>query len=193
MTIGGEPHDDRANGSNAVRPAVPEDAPAIAAVHVRSWQVAYRGLIPDVVLNSLSVERRMAFWADTITDLEPPTGVWVAERDGAVAGFVHVRRSKDQGAEPSVGEVGAIYLMPEAWSRGLGRALLDAAVVELGRNGFEAATLWVFRDNARARRFYERAGWAPDGEAKSIEIGGVSLAEVRYRIDLQRGGSAVPQ
>lgn len=193
MTIGGEPHDDRANGSDAVRPAVLEDAPAIAAVHVRSWQAAYRGLIPDAVLISLSVERRMAFWADTITDLEPPTGVWVAERDGAVAGFVHVRRSKDQGAEPSVGEVGAIYLMPEAWSRGLGRALLDAAVVELGRNGFEAATLWVFRDNARARRFYERAGWAPDGEAKSIEIGAVSLAEVRYRIDLQRGGSAVPR
>ncbi len=193
MTIGGEPHDDRANDSNAVRPAVPEDAPALAAVHVRSWQAAYRGIVPDAVLNSLSVERRAAFWADTITDLQPPTGIWVAEHDGAVAGFVHVRRSKDHGAEPSVGEVGAIYLIPEAWSRGLGRALLDTAVVELGRNGFEAATLWVFRDNARARRFYERAGWAPDGEAKSIEIGGVSLVEVRYRIDLQRDGSAVPQ
>lgn len=193
MTISGEPHDDRANGSNAVRPAVPEDAPAIAAVHVRSWQAAYRGLIPDAVLNSLSVERRTAFWADAISDLQPPTGVWVAERDGAVAGFVHVRRSKDQGADPSVGEVGAIYLMPEAWSRGLGRALLDTAVVGLGRNGFEAATLWVFRDNARARRFYDRARWAPDGETKSIEIGGVSLVEVRYRIDLQRDGSGVPQ
>ncbi len=179
--------------SNAVRPAVPEDAPAIAAVHVRSWQAAYRGLIPDAVLNSLSVEQRMAFWADAITDVQPPTGVWVAERHRAVAGFVHVRRSKDHDAGPSVGEVAAIYLVPEAWSRGLGRALLDTAVVELGRNGFEAATLWVFRDNARARRFYERAGWASDGEAKSIEIGGVSLAEVRYRIDLQRGGSAVPQ
>ena len=89
--------------------------------------------------------------------------------------------------------MGAIYLMPEAWSRGLGRALLNTAVGELGRNGFETGTLWVFRDNARARRFYERAGWALDGKAKSIEIGGVSLAEIRYRIDLQRDGSAAPQ
>lgn len=162
-------------------------------MHVRSWQAAYRGIVPDAVLNSLSVERRAAFWTDAVSDPPSMSGVWVAEHDGAVAGFVHVRRSKDQGAEPSVGEVGAIYLMPEAWSRGLGRALLDTAVAELGRNGFEAATLWVFRDNARARRFYERAGWAPDGKAKSIEIGGISLAEVRYRIDLQRDGSAGPR
>lgn len=184
MAVEEEDDPERETGPRVVRRAVPEDAPSVAAVHVRSWQAAYRGLVPDEVLDSLSVDRRAALWVDTIADPNPRCGVWVAERGGALVGFVHVRPTKDADAAPSTGEVSAIYLAPEAWSLGLGRALLDSAVVDLRRNGFQAATLWAFRDNERARRFYERAGWAPDGALKSIEIGGVLLAEVRYRIDL---------
>jgi len=41
-----------------IRPATPEDARAIAEVHVASWRYAYRGLLPDDVLDRLSVEER---------------------------------------------------------------------------------------------------------------------------------------
>jgi ribosomal protein S18 acetylase RimI-like enzyme len=184
VAIEEEDDPERETDPRVVRRAVPEDARAVAVVHVRSWQAAYRGLVPDEVLDSLSVDRRATLWVDAIADPNPRCGVWVAERGGVLVGFVHVRPTKDVDAAPSTGEVGAIYLAPEAWSLGLGRALLDSAVVDLRRTGFQAATLWVFRDNERARRFYERAGWASDGALKSIEIGGLLLAEVRYRIDL---------
>ena len=48
---------------------------------------------------------------------------------------------------------------------------------------YGAALLWVLEDNPRARRFYERAGWAPDGVRKAEERFGVRAAEVRYRKD----------
>ncbi len=184
MAVEREGAPERATDPRVVRRAVPEDAPSVAAVHVRSWQAAYRGLVPDEVLDSLSVDRRAALWVDAIADPNPRSGVWIAEQGGVPVGFVHVRPTKDVDAAPSTGEVSAIYLAPEAWSLGLGRALLDSAVADLRRNGFQAATLWVFQDNERARRFYERASWTPDGALKSIEIGGVLLPEVRYRIDL---------
>ena len=74
----------------------------------------------------------------------------------------------------------AIYAHPEHWSTGLGRALLPAAVAALGG---PPAVLWVLEANDRARRFYERAGWRPDGARKQADmLGGVQLPEIRYRL-----------
>ena len=71
-------------------------------------------------------------------------------------------------------------MLPEAWGTGLGRALMTATLSHLAGCGFESATLWVLDTNARARRFYARAGWTADGSAKQDDIGGALVTEVRY-------------
>ena len=87
--------------------------------------------------------------------------------------------------EAGLGELYAIYVDPAAQGRGIGRALMDAAVRGLATRGFREAVLWVFEANAPARGFYERMGWTPDGTAKALEIGGAAPIEVRYRRRLE--------
>jgi GNAT superfamily N-acetyltransferase len=171
-------------GATAVRPARSQDAEAIASAHVRSWQAAYRGIVPDAMLDSLSIDRRASWWRGELTEMAPPTACWVAERSGRVVGFASIGAARHDSASPGVGELFAIYLEPEAWSLGLGRALMDEARAGLRGSGFRAAILWVLADNTRGRRFYERAGWRPDGATMDWETSGTTLLEVRYRIEL---------
>jgi RimJ/RimL family protein N-acetyltransferase len=64
---------------------------------------------------------------------------------------------------------------------GAGRALLGEAQAELARLGFGETVLWVLTGNARARRFYEIAGWVADGSERTGEVFGITVPEVRYR------------
>lgn len=169
-----------------VRPASATDTHRIAEIHVAAWRVAYRGQVPDAFLDGLSVERRLSAWSDIIGGTHwPSTGVLVAEDDrGKLVGFAHVCSSRDDDAGPEIGEVTSIYIAPETWQQGAGRALLDAATATLRTAGFVSATLWVLDTNDRARRFYERMGWRPDGAAKVDDRGDFTLHELRYTIEL---------
>lgn len=166
-----------------VRPARAEDAGQIALVHVRSWQGAYRGLIPQAYLDGLDVAQRRQTWGRALAETDDPrAGVLVADDDGRVVGFVGYFPSRDPDADPIVvAEIGAIYLLPGTWRGGIGRRLMDAALDRLAGAGFIQATLWVLESNARARRFYEAGGWSADGTAKQDDSRGFPLSEVRYR------------
>ncbi|MGW8763943.1 N-acetyltransferase family protein [Streptomyces sp. NPDC055815] len=167
-----------------IREALPEDAAALAAVHVLSWQAAYRDLVPDPYLDALDVDERAATWRARLTAPDRPT-VLVAANDGRLVGFSCFRAWPDgEFAAETTAELAALYALPEVWGTGVGRALLAASTKALTAAGFQAAALWVFADNARARRFYEAAGWRPDGTTVREETGGRVLEELRYRRDL---------
>ncbi|WIY02655.1 GNAT family N-acetyltransferase [Amycolatopsis mongoliensis] len=153
-----------------IRPATVADAAAIGEVHVASWQAAYAGLIPADFLARLSAEPRAASWARRIGDGGP---VLVAEEDGVIVGF----------AAYGDGRLYALYLLPEYWGRGLGRALHDRVVEELSG---DSVVLWVLSTNERAKAFYVRQGWVDDGatQTETIDEGRVTLEERRYRRSL---------
>jgi ribosomal protein S18 acetylase RimI-like enzyme len=161
-----------------VRPAAPPDAPAMGRVHVRAWRAAYRGHMPDAYLDGLRPEDRAAYWDRALRREDRPGVVLVAEAAGAVVGFAAAGPSPDpEGA----GELFAINVDPDHWGTGAGRALLETAQAELARMGFAETVLWVLPANARARRFYERAGWVADGTERTVDALGVTVPEVRYR------------
>ncbi len=172
----------------AVRAALVADAGSIAAVHVRAWQVAYRGMVADDHLDGLDVAERTQGWLDILVDgpesrarrggVDAASNL-VAVDDGVVVGFVSVGVDRD---EPRLGrgELWALYVDPYQWGAGAGTALIEAGTAILTERFTEAA-LWVLRDNERARRFYERHGWRPDGTAHDEVIGGHPVPEVRYR------------
>lgn len=165
-----------------VRRAVAEDAAGIAAVHVSSWQEAYRGIVPDDVLDGLSVAQREAFWRSTLSVPEPPS-VYVAEDGDELVGFCAVGApSRDEGADPRTAEIGAIYVLPSSWRAGVGSALMNVALADLGADGWESVTLWVLAENRAARDFYARFGFAADG-AQTVHEGSGST-EVRLRASL---------
>ena len=169
-----------------VRRAVPEDASAIAQIHVRSWQVAYRGVMPDEVLEGLSVVQREQFWRGAAA-MEPEAGaVFVAASGADVLGFcAFATPSRD--ADAGVAEIGAIYVDPPAWRSGVGRALMEAALTELRRNGWRSVTLWVLAKNRRAREFYARFGFEPDGAEMREDRSRQN--EVRLRASLDASGA----
>jgi ribosomal protein S18 acetylase RimI-like enzyme len=177
-----------APGAVTVRHAAVGDAAALGRLHVRAWQAAYRGQMPDDYLDGLRADDRQAGWERALRRDRARHPVLVAERDGHVVGFVVVRAAEDpEGA----GELLAINVDPDHWGAGAGRALLAAAEAELVRLGFDQAVLWVLPGNRRARRFYEIAGWAADGAERTEEIQeGVMVTEVRYRrrLGAQPGG-----
>jgi GNAT superfamily N-acetyltransferase len=166
-----------------VRPAHADDAAAIATVHLASWQAGYRGLISQDYLDSLD----LTAWTDRrvfrLGQVDWSRGGCYVAIDGNndVAGFTDVGPTRDDDRDSTiVGEVRAIYLAPDAWGKGLGRALMAAGLTQLASCGYREATLWVLDSNERARRFYKAAGFDPDGAAKVDDSRGFPLHEVRY-------------
>ncbi len=153
-----------------IRSGTAQDAEGVSRVQVETRQAAYAHVLPQEQLQALSITGRAEQWRD-----HPPI---VAEVDGEVVGFVSVGPSRDDDAD---GELYAIYVHPDHWSTGAGRALMEAGEGELRRLGHRNVVLWVLDDNPRARRFYERAEWATDGTKRGIEIFGNEVLEVRYR------------
>jgi ribosomal protein S18 acetylase RimI-like enzyme len=159
--------------------ATPDDCRAIAEVHVESWQCAYKGILPEEYLASLSVAEREAMWRRIVE--RQPAHLVLARSVNRVLGFVAFGPSRDEGAPAGRAEIWAIYVKPASWSTGVGRRLWLEALRRILVEGYSSISLWVLVGNARAARFYERAGFAAELESrKSFEIGGTTLAELRY-------------
>lgn len=162
-----------------IRPAAADDALAVARVHVRAWQAAYRGLIAQAYLDSLKPEIWAAKYAFHRAGPGLPTTLIAADGD-TVCGMAMFGPYRGDELSNS-GELLAIYVDPDYWHTGLGRLLIMATRDGLRRDGYREAALWVLDGNARARRFYERDGWTLDGGRQTKTIAGAQLDEVRYR------------
>jgi RimJ/RimL family protein N-acetyltransferase len=165
----------------AVRPVRHEDARALAEVHARTWEEAYSGLVPDELIERRSIEERERLWHELLASGDSVH--FAGEIDGVVAGFVSIGPTREPD-RPLSGELYAIYVRKAYWGSGLAVALILAGERALRELGYSHATLWVLRDNPRARAFYERQGWRPDGSEKDFVAG---VAEVRYERDLAEG------
>ncbi|WP_327254023.1 GNAT family N-acetyltransferase [Streptomyces sp. NBC_01244] len=165
-----------------IREMTEPDIDAVAAVRMSAWRHAYAGLMPQAYLDGLDAaafaEQRRAAFAD-------PSGVvsnLVAEGpDGAVLGwaaFGPATSTDPEGTAPDEGELYALYARPDVIGTGVGRTLLTEV---LRRAPYPAVRLWVVEGNARARRFYERAGFLPDGGELVEYADGSPVPELRYR------------
>jgi GNAT superfamily N-acetyltransferase len=157
-------------------------------VHVRAWQAAYRGQMPDDYLDGLRPEDRAAHWEATLRRDDLQGAILVAERAGEVIGFAAIGPSRDP---VGASELYAINLDPAHWGTGAGRALLGAAQAELARPGFDETVLWVLEGNARARRFYEIASWAADEAFRTADVLRVTV-RCRRRSTSEASSSATP-
>jgi len=159
--------------------ATSDDCRGIAEVHVESWQHAYKDILPEHYLASLSVVEREAMWRRMIE--RQPSHLLLARAGGQVAGFVAFGASRDEGASAHCAEIWAIYVRPAFWSVGAGRQLWFSALQQVLAEGYKTVSLWVIAGNQRAVRFYERAGFvAEPASRKQFELGGATLEEIRY-------------
>jgi ribosomal protein S18 acetylase RimI-like enzyme len=165
------------------------DELAVADVHIRAWQEAYRGLIPAEFLDALDPRERAARYTFEAADQAAPTTVLAVEAGGEgaserIAGFVTFGPSRDEDVQ-GFGEVYALYVHPDRYRGGVGRLLMAEARRRLREAGFTAAILWVLQGNTRAATFYEREGWLPDGTTRVEQPYGIRSTVDRFRRPLR--------
>jgi GNAT superfamily N-acetyltransferase len=176
--------------ASSVRRATPDDAAAIARVHVESWQSSYRGILSNAFLETLSVAERTKHWRRNLT--EPDRGIAGISSTGHPGHATFVGLAPDKGvigfcsAGPNrggapifAGEVYAIYLLDSAKRQGLGRALFLEAARWLASQQLEPLLVWVLADNQPAREFYRAIG-GRELEPRLITIAATSYSEVAY-------------
>lgn len=150
-----------------------EEVNDVSRIYARSWKAAYRGIVPQDYLDGLPELRWTALLA------ENPSKSYVLIDGGRLAGTSSISPARDE-KMAGWGEIISLYLLPEYFGRGHGRALLDFCVNELRAAGYAHIYLWTLEKNTVARTFYEKAGFKHDGEKITCSIGGESLTEVRY-------------
>jgi ribosomal protein S18 acetylase RimI-like enzyme len=166
-----------------LRRATSADAEAVGRIHVESWNVAYRGIMPDDVIARTDLAYRARFWAERIADPDWP--VFVIEENGQRVAFCQMVASRDPDDDPTrVGHITSIHVLPHLRGRGHGRLLMDHVLQEFQKRGFTQVTLWVLDENRKARAFYERYGFELDGGTRRYPK--TQVPEVRYRIHLDR-------
>lgn len=159
------------------------DAPDLASMHVASWHETDAGMLPPDMLTSLSVDGRAAMWAKIMGEPATSTStvVYVAELENRVVGFgsCGAQRTETLRERAYDGEISAIYVLKAFQRHAIGTRLLFALASDLSQRGFGAASLWVLRDNAPARQFYERFGAQVIAEREDARRDAV-LVEVAY-------------
>ncbi len=157
----------------------------VAELHVRSWQEAYRDLMPAEFLAALDPRERAArYWFESEAG---PTTLLAVDGDGdggeELLGFASFGRSRDHDL-PDHGEIGALYVDPTRHRGGVGRLLMAEARRRLAADGYSDAFLWVLDGNDRAREFYEREGWVADGARREENPYDIVSCVSRFRREL---------
>lgn len=172
-----------------IRKAQIQDSEDMGSIHVRAWQAAYRGIMPNDYLDGLRAEDRSAMWRRSFANPPPGQQLRVVLVGEEVAGFAEFGLEESESPGPDVGQLYAINLDPSHWGRGLGRALLREVTQALADSDYRYAVLWVAPENVRARGLYESEGWIDDGSSQNAEVLGVTVQEMRYRRRLAIPGS----
>lgn len=159
-----------------IREAVVADAPAMASIHVRTWQSAYADIMPADFLMTLCEEKSTEFWIQELSKGKSINRVAVA--GSQIVGWASGGPGRDPDAG-NIAEIYAIYVSPECQGRGTGNQLMHRLTEDLSQSS--DIVLWVLEQNHSAIGFYTQLGYAPDGATKSLRIGGRELVEIRFR------------
>jgi len=157
-----------------IRPPRPDEAEVLADLHLRTWAETYAGQFPPSAWGEDARTQRVRMWTAICTDPRPDWRTAVAEADGHPIGIAHSADDRDDPAHLPR-QLWLIYVLQSSQGSGAGQALLDAVL------GVEPASLWVLEDNPRARAFYVRNGFTPDGarQPTGFEAGGDEIRLVR--------------
>jgi len=145
----------------------------ISRIYALSWKKAYRGIIPDGYLDSISETRWSALLKIKSKRL------LLAVEDGKIIGVSTYEAARDKKMS-GWGEIISLYLLPSHYRKGVGTVLFSAVVNELLHDGYDRIYLWVLEENKAARDFYEKNGFSFNGDINADNIGGIAVNEVRY-------------
>lgn len=164
-----------------IRQATVRDIKIISSIHASSWKIAYKGIVPQRYLDEL----RYDFWESAFQN-------WISNNiltaqlvyDNEIpVGIIAYGKSRDD-KFPEWGEIVSVYLLPSYFKKGYGQKMLEAALDDLKKKGFQYCYLWILKENHNARKFYEKNGFRCSNDELIYEIMQKQLTDVRYILTL---------
>lgn len=158
-----------------IRYADINDSKTLGEIHSKSWKVAYKGIVPNEILETITVEKRQKYFEKALSEgWEEDANIF---NDDESIGLICIGKCRDTDKPNTCGEIWGIYLLPEYWNSGIGSELIHWGLNELKKRNYDKVTLWVLEENINARKFYEKVGFKHDGTVITI---GKKLNEYRY-------------
>lgn len=165
-----------------IRYATRGDSEILAHINAKSFQVAFRGIIPDNVLeDKFSYKSLLGRFGLELE--ERTTENSIIFKDGKPVGMQTFARDDDTERDETEIDIWRIYVLPEYWGSGVGKELILWGLSELKTKGYKKVALWVVDENERARTFYEKVGFSHDGEIRVINPG-KEINELRYSMEI---------
>lgn len=153
----------------------------IGEIQSLSWRKAYKGLMPDDFINDFTPEDRAADFERVIMNQTEELYLFL---DGETpVGMAVLHYCDDADAHAGDGEIKALYIHPDHWSKGYGTKALDFSVNRLKERGFDRVVLWVLEENHKGRKFYEQRGFKSEDTNRVMEIG-ETLHLVKFSKDI---------
>lgn len=163
-----------------IRLAKPEDAPDMAEIHARSWEAAYKDIIPMEYIKEKNTTRP-ALYQRIITN--DNTKDYVIQVNGKTAGIMGVAPARDNDVDDDFYELRGIYLHPDFYRQGIGTQALDFAFDKARKLGKKFMIVWVFAENGNAVKFYEKCGFTAENRFDTRDLGKI-IKCMRMKKDL---------
>lgn len=177
-----------------MRAAGSGDAAELGRIQVQTWRTAYATTVPAHVLAQVTEDLAAQRWADAVQSPPSPAHhVLLANETDHVVGFVAVAPSDDEDASEQTVAIEPLLVEPRWGRRGHGSRLLSAAVAHARTDGAIAATTWLLAGDVASGRFFASAGWAVDGAARTLDMDGQPVDEIRLRTDLTESDVDCPE
>ena len=159
--------------------ATTEMADEIGVIGFLSWNAAYGGIVPDDFLSAYTPEKR----ANSLRKALPsrPEEYFLFKADGLSIGFAIIGPPQDSWPSIKVGEIHALYFIPDSWGQGYAKEAISFCLFRLKELGYLRVVLWVLSANQRARSFYEKHGFKSTTQQRDITIG-IPLSEICYSL-----------
>ncbi|HBE9528915.1 TPA: GNAT family N-acetyltransferase [Clostridioides difficile] len=162
--------------------ATGENATEMGFIHSYSCKKAYKGIIPDNIIDEFTSEKRAEIFHNVIPKAEEE--YYLFKVDSIPAGFASLNKSHEENAPKYIGEIYSIYFHPDFWGTPVTKKGLQFCIDRLRNLGYSYITIWVLKDNTRAIKFYKKNGFTCDDFEKEIYIG-KKLLEIRYSKKIQ--------
>ena len=156
-----------------VRKAHYTEIPVLAKIQCAAWKAAFGDIITEETMEKYTEEGKCANVIRRVITREIGT-IYIAGIDNRAAGMMFWKAIDKRTAE-----IAALHTLKKVWGKGVGRALMDKALSDMVEDGFFGAKVWVFKENIRARKFFEKCGFVLTGHERSSWYD--RAMEVQYR------------
>lgn len=156
-----------------VRDARRTEIPALAKIQCMAWRAAFADIITRRTMEKYTDAEHCRHMLERIYD-SGAGHMYIAGVDGKACGTLFWRPKDSRTVE-----IAALHALRRVWGAGVGQALMDKALTDIFNEGYFSAELWVFKENIRARKFYEKNGFTLTGGERISDYD--RALELQYR------------